>query len=964
MKSRVTSAIVFLSFTLLVPVIANAQSGTIRGVVLEQGSGETLAGATVSIQGTTKGAMADVDGEYRILNVAPGIYTLEARFLGYATAVVEDVIVRTDLTTVQDFELRDEVFEGEEVVVQAVRPVVIRDLTSSESRVSSEEIAALPVQEISDIVRLQAGVNVSNSGQIHIRGGRASEVAYVVDGIRATDDYDRSQGLRIETESIQELQVISGTFNAEYGQAMSGIVNVVTKVGKNDYEANFKAWSGSYLISRPELYDGLPSSFMELDPARMYNFSGSVAGPIIEDKLTFFVTGRSFENKGWLTGRNAYSSQGAYQDLVDIDTDMNTYRTPYGERVNFNEPWYSLDTVTVQGNQFLQITDSGERDSSLVNMNEYKSYSFQGNIQFRPLSSLRFNLIGSYGNENSRGYNHQRKLVPEGLSTTQRENYSLNLKTTITPSSNTFITINNAITSNGFKNYLYENPYDPRYFNYDNLAQLQQEFDIQNPGQPYQFDQVGTDNSHFERSTTSYISKVELSYQLNDRHFIKAGLNMQADVVDFENINLQPLGNDGTELPDDFPDDQRPFVELGIPPLDTPNHSKFTRKPVYFTGYLQDKIEYESFIVNAGIRFDYFQPNARIPIDSKDPDISNPILDSNRELTREEREEIWWEDVKPKYQFSPRIGISYPVTAKGIVYFSYGYFFQMPSYEYLFTNSQILLSESSGVFGIFGNPDLKPERSTQYELGVKYEIFEGTGLEVTGFYKDTRDYVSSGVVEPTYLSNVRYGTWINRDYSISRGLTMALNQNISRQFSFNLDYTYNLVEGSNSDPAAEFNQAVASNNLTGQALTKIIQPLDWDRSHVANGTLFYSSKNWGLNTVARFMTGTPYTPSAPFRIRTGPNASVRDLRNTARYPTRFTVDVNTFYDINVSGEQISIFLNIYNLLDNRIVNSLYTDSGSPDRPLRLPTTYDETYFEDPSRFAEPRRIQLGIQFSF
>lgn len=963
MKSRVKSAVLLL-ISIMLPVLAQAQSGTIRGKVIESDSGEPLTGATVSIQGTTKGALVDIDGEYRILNVAPGTYTIEARFLGYATAVYEDVIVRTDLTTVQDFELREQVFEGEEVTIQAERPVIIRDMTSSESRVSSDEIESLPVQEVSDIVRLQAGVNVSNSGQIHIRGGRASEVAYVVNGIRATDDYDRSQGLRIENESIQELQVISGTFNAEHGQAMSGIVNVVTKAGGNDFEASFRAWSGSYLVSNADLYDGLSSNIMELDPANMYNFSGSVAGPIIKDKLTFFVTGRHFRNKGWLTGRNAYSAQGAYEELItDLGTDLDSYRTQYGEYPDLDKPWYSADTVTVQGRDYLRLFDNGKRDSSLVYMNDFETYSLQGNIQLKPASALRFNLIGSYGNEQGGNYNHQRKLVPEGLSSYRRENFSINLKTTITPSPNTFITINNALTKNSFDSYLYEDPFDPRYFNYQNLAQLEQ-FNISNPGQPYQFDEVGTDNSLFERSTTSYINKIEISNQVNDQHFVKAGVSVQADVVDLENINLQPLGNGGTELPDDFPADQRPYVELGIPPLDTPNHSKYTRKPITIAGYIQDKIEYEKLIVNVGLRFDYFNPNSQIPADPMDPDISNPILDINRDLSRSEREEIWWKDVDPKYQVSPRIGVSYPVSEKGVIYFSYGYFFQMPSYEFLFTNSQILLSESSGVFGIFGNPDLKPERSTQYELGAKFEIFEGTGLEVTGFYKDTRDYVSSGVVEPTYLSNVRYATWINRDYSISRGMTVALNQNISGRFNFGLDYTYNLVEGSNSDPAAEFNQAVAANNLTGQSLTKIIQPLDWDRSHVINGTLFFSESNWGANLVGRFLTGTPYTPSAPFRIRTGPNASVKDLRNTARYPSRFTIDLNTYYNFEIAGEQLRIFMNIYNLLDNEIVNSLYTDSGTPERPLLMPTTYDQTYFEDPSRYDEPRRIQLGIQFSF
>ncbi|HCD53050.1 MAG TPA: TonB-dependent receptor, partial [Balneolaceae bacterium] len=216
---------------LLLPAVLFAQSGKITGKILDADTKEPLIGATVGIQGTTKGAIADIDGNYLMLNVPPGTYVLEARYIGYATVVVQEVIVRTDLTTTQDFELALESFEGEEVVVVAERQAVIKDITSSEARVSSEEIEKLPVQEVTDVIQLQAGVNVGNNGAIHIRGGRASEVSYVVDGIRVTDDYDGSNGVRLENAAIQELQVISGSFNAEHGQALSGVVNVVTKSG-------------------------------------------------------------------------------------------------------------------------------------------------------------------------------------------------------------------------------------------------------------------------------------------------------------------------------------------------------------------------------------------------------------------------------------------------------------------------------------------------------------------------------------------------------------------------------------------------------------------------------------------------------------------------------------------------------------------------------------------------------------
>lgn len=960
----------------------SAQSGKIVGTVIDAETGETLPGANVVIQGTTTGTQTNIDGEYLLLNIEPGTYIIQCSYIGFSTRSVTDVVVRTGLTTEVDFEMMAEAFEGEEVVIQAERKMVIKDMTSSESRVSSEEIAKLPVQEINDIVQLQAGVNVGNDGALHIRGGRASEVSYVVDGVRTTDSYDNSQGLRVENSAVQELQVISGTFNAEYGQAMSGIVNIVTKSGGNSFEGQIDGWGGDYMSSRSGLYDGVTSTDNpeDFDPTNQYNLNVSLSGPIVRDKVTFFVNARRFQNEGHLKGFNAFSYHGRYVEDVPLGTDFETYRTLYNEQVDLDRPWYSTDTVQVAENgqlvNRLRLTDSGERDSSVVNMNRYESNSVLTNLQFKPMSALKFNLISSYATEEGSGYNHSNRLVPGGQSTYYRTNYSSNLKTTITPSNNTFITMNVAYKNNEYDDYLFENPYDPRFFNYDNLNQ----FGIQNPGRPFQYNQVNSSNSIFNRRTQTLIAKAEFSSQINNANFVKFGAEFQGDFLNFENINLQPVANNlEITVPEDIPEEIRSRIELGIPPRETANYQKYSRDPYHLSAFIQDKLELEKLTINAGVRFDYFQPNAQIPSDPQDPDITNPTKASNiyedlnnngvrdpnePEITRAQREEYWYEDADPKYQFSPRLGIAYPITADGVIYFSYGYFFQMPNYSYLFNNSQILLQQTSGVYGIFGNPDLKPEKSIQYELGLKQEIARGVAIEITGFYKDSRDYVSSGIIEQTYNPSVRYATWINRDYANSKGLTVAYNQNIGRFLSLSLDYTYTVAEGSNSDPAAEFNRALAQGNESGNALTKFIQPLDWDRSHIANAAVFFSQDTWGGNLVSKFSTGTPYTPSNPFTVRYGPTASQRDLSNTARLPNRFTMDINLYKNFEIAGFTIQTFMNIYNLLDFEVINSVYADSGDPDQPLIFPETANPDYFNDPSRYAEPRRIQLGAKFSF
>jgi outer membrane receptor for ferrienterochelin and colicin len=946
---------------------AQAQSGRIQGRILEAGTNEPLIGATVLIQGTTQGASADIDGFYRILNVRPGTYTLEFRYVGFSTRILENVLVRTDLTTEINIDLALEAFRGQEVIVQADREVVIRDLTSSESRVSRDQIDKLPVQELRDIIQLQAGVTVGPGGSIHIRGGRSSEVAYIVDGVRVTDDYDRSSGLRVENSAIEELQIVSGTFNAEYGQAMSGIVNIVSRSGGNRWQSSINIWGGDYGTVDQRLFAGTPGRLGDANLSQMYNIEGNLSGPIIKDKLTIFLTARRFQNNGYLNGFNAFSPRGPI--VPDIDQDQVTLRwergynevpeadpvNKYGDRIDFDKPWYQLhETVTIGGVNYIRYRDLGFRDSAMVAMTPYNSWSGQTNIQWNASKKLRFNLIGSYGRESSQGYSHSRRLVPGGRGTSVRSNYYINFKTTFTPSANSFMTANLATRYNASGFSLYESPYDPRYLNYDRVSSFPADFQ---GGRTGFFSRFGTDNNFFDRYTQSFIAKVELSSQLNRQHFIKSGIEFQTDIMDFQSYGLQPLSVGGSLMP--FPANLDPALvarlELGVPQPNTPGHEKWTRKPVLFAAFLQDKIEYDDLIINAGIRFDYFQSNGRLPADSEDPDLFLPYA---------ERPASFWTSSKAKYAVSPRLGVAYPISSKGVIHFSYGYFFQIPDYNRLYNGEQILLQQTSGVQGVFGNPNLNPERSIKYEIGLQQEVFEGIALNMTAFYEDKRDYVSSGPLQNTSIPSVRYGTWVNRDYANIRGLTMALNQRVSGNVTVGFDYTFSIAEDSNSDPASEFFANVARGDTTGAAVAKFLTPANWDRSHVFNSSLFYSGKNWGFNVLQRFSTGLPYTPGTDIPRRTGISASGDVITNSARMPFIFSLDLNLYTNFNVAGTQIRTFLNVYNLLDSRNVNFVYNDSGVPTGPLRPVQTFESLYYENPTAYSEPRRVQMGLSFGF
>ncbi|NQV49092.1 MAG: TonB-dependent receptor, partial [Candidatus Marinimicrobia bacterium] len=230
MKAK-TTFMLFKQSLLVVLLLGSTFAGTsgkIAGKIYDANTEEPLIGCNVIIQGTYLGGATDLDGSFIILNVPPGEYSLEANMIGYTSSRMTGVIVAIDLTTEVNLQLSSELLEGEMVIVTFVQPKVQRDRTSSQVHVSEDMIQDLPVEEVSDILELQTGVTKDAGGGLHIRGGRAREVVYWVDGVPVSDGYDGSSIVEVDKNAIQELQLVSGTFNAEYGQAMSGIINVVT----------------------------------------------------------------------------------------------------------------------------------------------------------------------------------------------------------------------------------------------------------------------------------------------------------------------------------------------------------------------------------------------------------------------------------------------------------------------------------------------------------------------------------------------------------------------------------------------------------------------------------------------------------------------------------------------------------------------------------------------------------------
>lgn len=929
---------VFAALLLCSTLLLAGTTGKIAGEVKDAKTGELLVGVNVIIEGTSLGAATSFDGYYVILNVRPGPCNIIVSAIGYTKKTITGVSVSVDLTTTVNVELDQTVLElGQEVVVTAERPAIQKDLTSSESRVSADQIKSLPVREVREVLQLQAGITQDRFGGLHIRGGRTGEVAYWVDGVSVSDVYDGGQSVQVDNRSVQELQVISGTFNAEYGQAMSGIVNIVTKDGDQEYRGSVSGYSGGYFTGRDDIFYNLG----KIRPLDNRNIEGNLSGPIPGiSQLTFYGSVRYFKSNGWLYANRLFDPDGSLAPGVD------TLRDPSGNYMGLG------------------------RGENPVSMNRRERLSGQAKLTLQVASQMRLSLAGLWSRIDYRDYGHDWRLVPDGdVNKFERgANYSATWTHTLTPTS--FYTMNLSFFLKDFKEHLYEDPFDQRYI-VDPQAQSRGN---------REFIRRGTNLHHFKRRTESRVAKLDYTDQVSKLHQLKGGLEYRLHRLYLEDYSVSPPEN--------------PLAPLAptIPDLFGPNYQEYTEKPLEFSTYLQDKLEYDRMVVNVGVRFDYFNSRGQIPTDPQDINIFNPAKDGNRvdlngdgvKSDREQsdpvvvasRKAYWYRNASAKYTFSPRIGVSYPITDRGALHFSYGHFLQIPSFERLFQRPGFKIQPTvTGIQGVFGNPDLNPQRTVQYEFGLQQALTDVLTFDVTAFYRDIRDWVTTSAPiplrDPTSLTaTTHYTMFVNRDYANARGITFKLDKRMRDMFSVNLSYTFQIAEGNNSNPDEE------QGALTGnREPARFLAPLEWDQTHTANLSVGLGQEDWGAFVLARYGSGLPYSPVINQAEARGEDAARAVTKNSRRRPATYTIDLQLFKNFNLAGStNLQVFMKVFNLFDQRNELEVFGETGrasATPQALGVPggSTPDrvhtiEEYLVRPDFFSEPREIQLGLEINF
>lgn len=863
--------IIILSVTIQTGLIAGT-TGKIVGRVTDAESGEPLIGLNVIVENTSLGAACDMEGYYYILNVHPGTYSIRFMMIGYRETIVNNVQVTSDHTTTVDGQIGQVVLDAEAVIVIAQRPLIEMDRTSTESSVSGEQIKMMPVETVNDILNLQAGVVDG-----HFRGGRSREVVYQIDGIPINDSYTGEAALDIETDIIKELKVISGTFNAEYGQAQSGIVDIITKERNPTLTGSVSLTSGDYVSTRKDI-------FWNIDDISLHDYLD----------YSLFLSGPAGAKSGYLFSYKRVKDDGFI----------------YGKNV------------------FLPVDSIAFGDNSYIPMRYNNRSTLFGKISIALTNhdKLAFSISYQARDQNEGVYDHLFRYNPLGQGAIHEQTLLGIAGWSHIFSEKSFINIRAAINEKNYKQYLYEDSLDTRYavdWRYDNVGN-------------FSFYTGGTDNSYFTRSGRAISLIGDFTSQITRHQAIKTGFDIKQHNLTLYDVKLKKNAETNWEVE--------------IPPANSADNQQYERTPLEMAVYLQTKWEYDSFILNLGLRYDYFDSNGEIIED----------------LTRPRTSTL--KQAKPINQLSPRIGIAYPITDKGVLHVSYGHFFQIPEFEFIYTNPSRTVNPEDGLASVFnypfGNASLQPQKTVGYEIGLQQQLGETVALDVTAYYKDIRNLLGTEIntiAVGEEHSSIQYGRYINRDYGQVKGLTLSFEQRLSNGLAASIDYTYQVAKGNASDPKDILLDLQSDPPVESE---KQLVSLDWDQTHSLNGQInFQAPVGLNLTLIGKIGSGMPYTPST---------AKITSIfENSDTKPSKMTFDLFAQQDFKVGPVELNLFLKIYNLFDRLNESDVYSDSGratytkdlnDPGEVQGLNTK--EEFFNRPDWYGSPRRILIGISTKF
>jgi outer membrane receptor protein involved in Fe transport len=935
---RIGTALCALVLVTAATAALAATTGKIAGTVREKDKA-ALPGVTVIVDGTRLGAIADDQGRFTILNVPAGTYTLRGRLIGYADYVINNLEVRPDFTTEANLEMSPDAIQQEPVIVESTRPLIQKDATGTTRFLSGEDIQNLPTRGYRDAASLQSGVvNFSrsydprgveresqNTPQLIVRGGRANEVAYIVDGFSQADPLTGTSSTNISNNAIDEVAVLTGGFSAEYGKVSSGIINVVTREGTPNYYGSVEA-----------VTDALAGDWVGAERYDWNVYDGSFGGPVIKgnDFAHFYVSGQ----RRWQADRQTRFVPEPLQEAQ-----ASFLGTPEGRLQN-----NSLDGWTWQGKLSL-------RPSDRLNVKIGTSGSHDDWQEF--LQTYLYNSA------------HMPRYQDRNKSVTGQLNYTFNPTMFATFATSWFQT---------------ERKRGDGVF-FDDVRAYSQpggnpSFD---PDLPYFWPEGHVFDDYLRRKSEYIGFKGDVTSQVDRYHQLKLGANAEFHTLKYYNAYF-PAGIDydstGAPIPggalndidrygfDEFGNE----TEFADDDLDGPKHPKTMGL------FLQDKYEREGLIVNGGLRLDYIDTATEALASEEEPLGVDDVL-NEPDLV----------DNKTYLRLSPRLGVAFPVTDRTKLRINYGQFFQQVNLQDLYVSYRYLEHKirTGGYFVGFGNPNLRPERTTAYETGVEHQIGERMRIDATAYYKDVKDLVE--IINIPSRPNA-FSSYRNRDFATIKGVDVGFSMRPVNNISASINYSLSYAQGTGSVSNSQRNVA-----WTASQPPKMTAPLDFDQRHKLSINADYrfgsgqgpkvGGSSWfensGINVLVNIGSGTPYTPVEVYDEVTLAAVSTTPLGSlNSRYgPWTSTVDLKMNKGFGLGGVGFDAYVWVLNLFDTNNQFGVYESSGSAYTTNYLNTPAGKAFLADqgqvgaetyelaqsnPDLFGNPRLVRFGLRANF
>ncbi len=617
--------------------------------------------------------------------------------------------------------------------------------------------------------------------------------------------------------------------------------------------------------------------------------------------------------------------------------DLEQYSNVFNDTKNYNLSPSHIGEFALSGpiwgNRLtFSLASQLRRDESYLPNSGGGGHTLQGKLKFEITPELKLTASGLYDEREFNSYGGSLRFVPSAIEVDNRDGRSLSVQLSHNISSGTFYTLTFGQFYRSFASHQPGKTWDPLNKTFDENAydkdisfeENQEEGRIRNPAQQAYndttYDVAGDNNFWTTRNSTTSIFKGVFASQVTENHQIQTG-------IEFSTNNLYNLGttNYGSS---------NLYMEY------------YDVTPTSISLYAQDKMEYEGMIVNAGLRYDMYNPDGMTPKDPLDP------LELNEDGTIKLDYETYSvglpiikNPIEPstKHMIAPRLGISFPITDRAKLHFTYGHYYQIPRGDDLYEN---LSFDMRGAIRRRGNPDLEPERTIAYEVGIAQQFTDDLTVDITGFTKDINNLVSSIHVD---ISN-DYSYFINDIYGRVQGFELAIRKwrTGNSPVSGSLSYTYSVAKGKGSSR----NLGYLTYYRQQPEVTES-HPLAWDQRHIVSAFLdiqlpFTSA----VNFVGRYASGLPYTPN--------PRAPIKPAINSKRYPATYNVDALVSKRSRIGGITYTFFADIRNIFNTKNLDDLL-DEVTYDR-YGIPLTAQK--HSSPASWSSPRLVMVGVSLDF